>query len=64
MNMIDLLIVYAKVAEPLLRKPITNVEEYYQKTSQVNLKCDHLRELFIRKIEESYWSISKRNLYI
>lgn len=53
--MVDLLIVYAKVVEPFLKKKlISSLEEYDLQNSDVNGKCEHLKNLFVQKIEESY----------
>lgn len=53
--MIDLLIVYAKIVEPQLRKKLlSSVDEYDLKNADINEKCEHLKNLFIKKIESCY----------
>ena len=58
-TMLDLLVVYAKVMEPVLSKTISNIEEYCAKNELANQKCEHMRELFIKKIESCYMNLGK-----
>lgn len=49
--MIDLLIVYAKVVEPQLKKKLlSSLDEYDLKNADINEKCEHLKNLFVKKI--------------
>lgn len=49
--MIDLLIVYAKVVEPQLKKKLlSSLDEYDLKNAGINEKCEHLKNLFVKKI--------------
>ena len=52
--MIDVLMVYVKTIEAHLRKNIFNFDEYCSKNAELNDKCDHIKRLFISKIERMY----------
>ena len=57
LTMIDLLMIYAKIAEPHLRKNIYSMEEYYQKTAELSQHCDHMKRVFIKKVEKNYQAL-------
>jgi ABC-type branched-subunit amino acid transport system ATPase component len=57
MTMLDLLMVYAKIAEPHLRRNIFSMDDYYQKTAELNAHCEHIKRVFIRKIEKNYQTL-------
>ena len=42
-TMLDLLVLYAKVMEPILSKNIVNLEDYCLKNEKASEKCEHLR---------------------
>ena len=58
--MIDLLMVYAKLTEPHLRKNIFNMDEYYQRASTLNKHCEHMKRIFIQKVERNYEIIQEQ----
>jgi len=56
-SMIDLIMIYAKIVEPHLRKNIFNLEEYHLKNNELNMQCEHVKQIFIKKIEKTYKSL-------
>ncbi len=60
LTMVDLLMVYAKIAEPHLKKNILNIDEYYLKTAELSAHCDHIKQAFIRKVEKNYQALQEK----
>lgn len=58
--MIDLLMVYAKITEPQLRKGILNMDDYYYRNADLNNQCEHMKRIFIRKIEKNYQIVQEK----
>ena len=56
--MIDLIMVHAKIVEPHLRKNIFNLDDYHSKNAELNLQCEHVKQIFIKKIERTYRALT------
>lgn len=57
LTMVDMLTLYGKIMEPVLRKSVYSFDEYELKNLELAKKCSHINALFIKKIETSYWTL-------